>query len=164
MTSLDMHVEEIVGEYGSLGLPVQTNIPEVFVQPAVFFPSVFLMLHAGSPKAQTGSNAEVANNGYCVPVPIPSCPSLLMPQHLTVPSLRIAQLKPLPLVRLVAPARPLTVIGMSDLLVVPSPSWPDTLLPQHLIVLSERRAQLNVSLLLICWTLFRFLTVAGSDE
>ncbi len=57
-----------------------------------------------------------------VVVPVPSSPTELLPQHLTVPPLRRAQLCPLPAATAVAPERPETDCGVVAEVVVPVPS------------------------------------------
>ena len=74
---------------------------------------------------------------------LPSCPSLLLPQHSTVPPVRTAHEWPQPALTWMAVAMPSTSTGV--VLSPPSatlvfPSSPASLLPQHAIVPSFRRA------------------------
>ena len=57
-----------------------------------------------------------------VVVPSPSCPFRLLPQHLTVPSVRTAHVAPLPATIATAPVSPLTATGVAPDAPVPSPS------------------------------------------
>lgn len=71
----------------------------------------------------------------------PSCPELLSPQHLTVPSEMVAQVWFVPAEMCVAVKMPVTATGMFELEIELFPSWPKEFKPQHLTVPSERRAQ-----------------------
>ena len=59
-----------------------------------------------------------------VMVLLPSCPTPLRPQQLTVPPLPTAHVCFPPAATAVAPAIPVTVTGVDELVVVPLPSWP----------------------------------------
>src|SRR5262245_51662555 len=66
-----------------------------------------------------------------VVVPSPSCPRLLLPQHLTPPALVSAQLYPPPAVTAATPlVRPVTSTGVSRSIVVPSPIPPPLSVPK----------------------------------
>jgi hypothetical protein len=68
-----------------------------------------------------------------------------VPQQLTVPSDRIAQVWENPAAMALALEIPATVTGVDeDFVTAVLPSWPSLLLPQHLIVPSARRAQVCV--------------------
>ena len=75
-----------------------------------------------------------------VVVPSPSWPSLLLPQHLAVPSISDAHEKKYPAAIPATPVRPVTATGVERLIVVPSPSCPDLLVPHARIVPSRRSA------------------------
>jgi hypothetical protein len=68
---------------------------------------------------------------WSVVVPMPNCPSLLSPQHHSVPSVRVAQvvLPPASAARQVV--RTPVWAGTPDPKLFPPPSWPWSELPQH---------------------------------
>ena len=76
-------------------------------------------------------------------VPMPSCPTVLSPQHRTRVSAPSAQVKAPPVEIATAPVTPGTLAGRATpaSLVVPLPSWPEPLLPQQLTVPSLCKAQ-----------------------
>ena len=63
--------------------------------------------------------------------PMPNAPAMFKPQHLTVLSLVIAQLRPKPLATAVAPITSVTSTAWLLLAVALLPSWPTELKPQH---------------------------------
>ncbi len=66
-------------------------------------------------------------------VPPPNCSSLLLPQHLTPPTLVSAQVWFVPAAIAITPlVSPMTSVGTDLSVVVPSPSMPPLLSPQHL--------------------------------
>lgn len=66
-------------------------------------------------------------------VPLPSCPSVLSPQHFTPPAAMRAHecLNPA-LIATTPPVRPDTSTGVARSMIVPSPNWPTSFRPQHL--------------------------------
>ena len=76
-----------------------------------------------------------------VEFPIPSFPFVFEPQHLTVPSVKTAQVCVVPVVTWTALLTLRTALGVKRSVVVPSPNLPEVLLPQHRIVRSARTAQ-----------------------
>jgi hypothetical protein len=89
------------------------------------------MVAALLPSSNTRTVLEVS-----VGLPLPRTPSLLLPQHHTVPSTSRAHALALP-AEIAEGAKnsvsfnPETT-GVNELVVVPSPSWPFALLPQHI--------------------------------
>ena len=75
-----------------------------------------------------------------VEVPSPSWLRLLLPQHVTVLLLSIAQEWLLPAFIATALLIPATATGEDRSVVLLSPSWPELLLPQHLTVPSASMA------------------------
>src|SRR5580704_4980799 len=86
-----------------------------------------------------GHHVTVTGTGVeeLVVVPLPSWPSLLRPQHSTVPPESSAQAESIA----VGPLRPETATGVEELVVVPLPSWPSPFSPQHSTVPPESSAQ-----------------------
>jgi predicted RNase H-like HicB family nuclease len=75
--------------------------------------------------------------------PLPSCPSALAPQAMTVPSLSSARLSSLPADTALTPLRPLTGTGTWLASVPPLPSCPSALAPQAMTVPSLSSARLS---------------------
>lgn len=65
-------------------------------------------------------------------VPVPSCPPLFAPQHLTVPTVVSAQLKAVPIATAATPeVRPETCTGTALAVTESLPSCPTGFQPQH---------------------------------
>src|SRR5262249_14981924 len=114
--------------------PQHDTVPAARSAQVKFWPAV-IAITLVRPLTGTGARRGV------VTVLLPSWPTLLAPQHSTVPAWRSAQVWALPAATATALVMPCTATGDSRLVVVPSPSWPLVFLPQQSTAPDATRAQ-----------------------